>query len=333
MAKIRAYNFLDNRQLKKMVSLVYGNARIYVKRSLPFFPLDWLYRKLPITLKAMPEAYVALENKQLMGLISLKPNKGNWRKWKIRRLVLNENAYFIGRQLVDYVISTYGAKGVNTFIVNVESEQEEVLQLFAKGCGFKFCSFEQLWQMNTVKALVPLDRTLKIRSFKNSDTKEICEIYNNGIYPQFRNSLCKTPNEYKEGIFRGLDEIATYKYVVESEKNEITGCIIIKTADNLNYLVELNVSVADYTDFAQLITFASTQIANRSEQFNLFVINKKYKQNSISLEKYLSENDFTLKQTQSVLVKDYFKAISSTEKELVGAIFFTNIKGKPAFKV
>lgn len=332
MAKIRAYNFLDSYEIKKMVSLIQGNAQVYAKRTLPLLPLDLIHRFLPISLKFLPEAFVSIEEKKIIGLISLKPNKGNWHKWKISRLFLYDNSYYAGVQLVDYVISTYGARGVNTFIVNIESSQEEVLQLFSKGCGFKFCSFEQLWQMKSIRIKGQLSENIHIRPLKNSDTKAVCDIYNEEIYSQFRNSLCKSPNEFKESFFKGIEEITSLKYVIEnSETSEITGLIIIKTEDNFNYLVELSLSSFHDADFNDLLTFATLKISKRCKNYNLFVINKKYKQNSIMFENYLSENNFELKQTQSVLVKDYFKNVESSENITIGAICFTNIKGKPAY--
>ena len=332
MAKIRVFNFFDSFAIKKMSSLIKEDATLFSKRSLVMFPIFLLHRACPLLWKFLPEAYVGLENKKITGLISLKPNKGNWRKWKISRLFLNENAHFLGRQLVDYVISTYGAKGVDTFIVNVDSEQNEVLELFAKGCGFKFCSFEQLWLMKSIRVNGVLPENINIRFFKNSDKKEVCNIYNDGIYAQFRNSLCKSPNEFYEALLKCFEKNTSYKYVVEDKiTGKISGLITIKTSDNFNYIIELTLS-SGYDFFNELITFASLQISKRQKNFRLFIINKKYKQNSTLFENYLNENDFELKQNQAVLVKDYFKRIYNTEKNLADTIFFTNIKGKPAFK-
>ncbi len=315
-----------------MASLLCGNSDVYDNRVLLPFPVDVLHKLLPVPMKCRPESYVAIEDGKLNGMIALKPNKGNYRKWKIIKLILNENSFLTGRQLIEYAITQYGANGVNTFIVNIESSQQEVLELFSKGCGFKFCSFEQLWKMNKIVLSEPALANTLIRPFKNSDAEAVCELYNEGIYSQFRNSLCKSKKEFYNTLFVGVEKISTYKYVLENKTNKnITGYILIKTEDNYNYMLELTLSSMYDDNFNELIGYAMNQISRRTKKFNLFVINKKYKQNSIAFEKYLEESGYELKQSQSVLVKDYFKRIEQNEQQFGPAIIFTNIKGKPAY--
>ncbi len=334
MAKIRSLAFCDRAKLKKMVSFLGANQRFYKNRVLLPFPLNFLHELLPVNLKFQPEAFVAIENNDLKGMIALKPNKGNYKKWKINKLILNENSFLEGRQLIDYVVSQYGASGVNTFIANIESSQQEVLDLFAKGCGFKFCSIEQLWKMEKLTLLKPELTGYNLRLFKLTDACAVCELYNDSIHSQFRNSLCKSKQEFYDSPFFGLSRHIIYKYVLENKATkDITGYVKIKTDDNFNYLVELTLSSIHDDDFGSLMNFVLAKIMQRTRMFNLFVINKKYKQNSMMFEKYLDENGFTLKNTQSVLVKDYFKRINQSEKSFNPAIIFTDVKGKPAYKV
>ena len=330
MAKIRTYNFLDSFRISKLVSILHCPEEVKNDNVLPPFLFRFFHWMLPVPMKFLPEAYCAIEGSDISGVVTLKPNKGNWRKWKITKLILNENSQQDGCQLVDYVVSRYGASGVNTFIVNVETSQQEVLELFSKGCGFKFCSFEQLWQLKKIVLSKVQMKDYAIRPFKYSDAQAVCELYNMSIHPQYRNSLCKSKQEFHDSFFQGLQRMSSYKYVVENRNTKvISGYIVIKTEDNHNFLLELTLSDIHNEDFNEIIGFAVAKISKRVRNFTLTVLNKKYKQNSNQFEEYLRNNDYELKQSQSVLVKDYFKRIQ--EEKFSPAIVFNNIKGKTVY--
>lgn len=330
MVQIRSYNFLDSLKISKLESMLHCSDDIRKDNALPPFAIRFLHWMLPVSWKTLPEAYCSINQKKLSGVIILKPNKGNWRKWKITKLILDENSQLDGCQLIDYVVSRYGAAGVNTFIVNVETSQQEVLELFSKGCGFKFCSFEQLWKLNKIVLSKPNFENYSIRQFRNEDAKNVCDLYNLSIHPQYRNSLCKSKSEFYDGLFQGLEQITSYKYVIENKNNaNLSGYILIKTTDNKNFMLELTLNDIHNENLNDIIGFAIHQISKRVKTFNLFVINKKYKQNSQIIEEYLQNSDFTLKQNQSVLVKDYFKRIQ--DETFTPAIIFNNIKGKPVY--
>ena len=71
----------------------------------------------------------------------------------------------------------------------------------------------------------------------------------------------------------------------------------------------------------------------RRKDFSLYVLNKKYHTNGTKNEKFLKDNNFEKIKTQIVLVKDYYKRITENEKYSKPAIAFSEITGKPAFKV
>ena len=189
MAKIRSLALRDIPKLKKMISMISNLSSADVgfgyKSYVPF-PFNLMNKILPLSLKFASDSYVAIEDNKLCGLVTLKPQEKNPQSWRISKLFLDENGYDVGRQLVSFAIAKYGAMGANTFMVKVDEDHEELLELFSKGCGFRVCASEQLWKMEEINVSGPsLDKGF-FRPFKNSDASAAAGIFNELIFPHFR---------------------------------------------------------------------------------------------------------------------------------------------------
>ena len=289
---------------------------------------------LPLSCKFASDSYVAIDDNKLCGLVTLKPQEKNSQSWRISKLFLIENSYDIGRQLVSFAIAKYGAMGANTFTVKVDDQNEELIELFSKGCGFRACSSEQLWKMEEIKVSGPsLDRGF-FRPFKNSDASAVAGLYNELIYPHFRYSLAKNSEEFENILFKGLHSTSYFKYVLEdSSKHSIKGYFCIETDDNFNFILDIDLVTAFDEYLPDVINFSLSQLFMRRKRFNFYIRNKKYQVNGSKIEKYLKDNNFEKIKTQVVLVKDYYKRIQENEKYTKPAIAFSEINRKPAFKI
>ena len=336
MAKIRSLALRDIPKIKKMVSLMSNissaDCGFGYSMCVPF-PVNIINKILPLKFKFTSDSYVAIEENKLSGLVMLKPQKNNPQSWRISKLFLDENGYDIGRQLVSYAVVKYGAMGANTFCAKVDEDNEELLELFSKGCGFRACASEQLWQLKEVKLQSSsLDKGF-FRPYKDSDAKTIAGIYNDLIFPHFRYSLSKMPQEFAPDICAGLSSTSCFRYVIEdSSKNSIKGFVTIKTSDNKNFVLSVNLVSAFDEYLPDAINFAISQIMIRKKHFNLYIKNKKYHTCGSKIEKYLKENGFENVQTRIVLVKDYYKRIHEDERSSKPAIAFSEINRNPAFK-
>lgn len=337
MAKIRNLSLLDIPKIKKMVSMISNfsnnNNEFGYNMCVPF-PVNLINKLLPLKLKFTSDSFVAIDENKLSGFVMIKPQKNNPQSWRISKLFLDENGYDIGRQLVSYAVVKYGAMGANTFSAKVDEDNEELLELFSKGCGFRACASEQLWQMEEIK-LNPasLDKGF-FRPFKNSDAKTIAGIYNDLIFPHFRYSLSKKPKEFANDIFYGLNKTSCFRYIIkDASKNSIKGFITIKTNDNENFVLSINLVSAFDEYIPDAINFAIGQIMMRKKNFKLFIKNKKYHTNGAKIEKYLKENGFKNIQNRIVLIKDYYKRIQEDERYSKPAIAFSEITSNPAFKI
>ena len=74
MAKIRNLKFQDIPKLKKMISMISDgqNGEItFGFRSFIPFPINFVNNLLPLNLRKLSESYVAIDDKQIKGIISL----------------------------------------------------------------------------------------------------------------------------------------------------------------------------------------------------------------------------------------------------------------------
>lgn len=337
MAKIRSLALRDIPKLKKMISMISNLSSADVgfgyKSYVPF-PFNLMNKILPLSLKFASDSYVAIEDNKLCGLVTLKPQEKNPQSWRISKLFLDENGYDVGRQLVSFAIAKYGAMGANTFMVKVDEDHEELLELFSKGCGFRVCASEQLWKMEEINVSGPsLDKGF-FRPFKNSDASAAAGIFNELIFPHFRYSLARTPGEFENVLCSGLYRTSFFKYVLEdSSKHSVKGYFSIQTNDNENFILNIDLVSAFDNYLPDVINFSLSQIFMRKKKFNFFVRNKKYQTNGTKIEKYLKENGFKNVKTQIVMVKDYYKRIQEDERYSKPAIAFSEISRKPAFKI
>lgn len=337
MAKIRGLALPDIPKLKKMISMISNmnsaDAGFGYKSYVPF-PLNLINRLLPLSCKFAPDSYIAIEDDKICGLVTLKAQEKNPQSWRITKLFLDENGYDVGRQLVSFVIARYGAMGANTFSVKVDENHEELLELFSKGCGFRVCASEQLWKMTEFKVgSSSLDKGF-FRPFKDADSKAAASIHNDLIFPHFRYSLAKKPEEYENIIFSGLHKTSYFKYVIEDgSEHAIKGYFCIQTDDNENFTIDVDLVSAFDGYLEDVINFSISQIMMRRKKFNLYFLNKKYQTNGAKTEKFLSENGFKNVKNQIILVKDYYKRIAEDERYSKPAIAFSEITRKPAFKI
>lgn len=340
MAKIRSLALRDIPKLKKMISMISNLSSSEVgfgfKSYVPF-PLNLVNKLVPLKCKFATDSYVAIDNEKLCGLVALKAQDKNPLCWRISKLFLDENGYDVGRQLVSFAIAKYGALGANTFFVKVDKDNEELIELFSKGCGFRVCASEQLWELNDFKKFTSSSDSLDkkfFRPFKNLDVKAVAGVYNDLIFPHFRYSLAKQPAEFENIFFNGLHKTSYFKYVIEDKsQNSIKGYFSIQTDDNENFVLDVNLVSAFDNYLDDVISFSISRIMMRRKNFNLYFLNKKYHTNGSKIETFMAEKGFKCVKTQIVLVKDYYKRISENEKYAKPAIAFSEINRKPAFKV
>lgn len=331
MVRIRKANYFDKFKLKKMISFLGSDAINHYTKVFMNFPFNSIHSFLPLSLKFLPESYVIEENKDIIGMVTVSPTPGNPFKLLISRLFLEHDYFNAGKQLIEFVISKYGAKGANTFIATIDDSYDELLHLFTEGCGFRQCSSEQLWKMNEIR--FTKEENTFFRPFKNSDAQAVAMLFNDSVITHFKHSISRTKDEYLEPIFKGLKDDYKIKYVIEDENlKTVKAYFSLTTNDNLNYVLDITTSPWYDCSWEDILSFTVNEISKRKKDFNLFIKVKKYNTTAESFEKYLVEKGFKCIQNQLVLVKDFYKLIKEPE-QTHRIVLFNEINEKPVFKI
>lgn len=328
MAKIKKISFSDILNVKKLISVVCSDNIMSYRRlfflSVPTTYLQNLFYN--VHLRKFPETYVAFDNNNnLKGLISVKAQSGNPYKWQIKRLFLDKNAHEEGKQLVEYIVAKFGARGVDTFYVTVDDNQTDLIDLFIKGCGFRFCSTESLWAVSNINFIIDTFDENNFKPFKNSDALQTVELFNDNLITLYKYSLSKEKEEFHDKLFQGFNSDLDFKYILE-EQGKIKSFIEIKTFDNLNYFVDAIVPVQYFDLYPQILSFAVKKIIKRNKNFKLYIRNRKYLQSGEMMECFFKENRFELLQNNAILVRDFFKSIREESKSLSNAVVFSGFE-------
>ena len=293
-----------------MVSFLDENVSDIFTKVLNFQPLGVFHQFLPLKYKFLSESYVLKDRHDWLGMISVQPTRGNPCRLEIVRLFFEANSFEIGKQLVEYVIARYGAKDADSFITLVDSNNDDLLMLFTQGCGFRQCSTEELWKLPDTRFCKT--SSLFFRPFKSSDALEVSELYNDSLNLHFKHSLFKKPNEFSEVLLKGLSSVSKFRYVIEDKNTEkIITYFSIKTEDNINFVLDFVSATWCDIDYETLFAIAKNEISKRNSEFNLYVRVKKYKLTDNKLEDFLVTKNAECIRTQSVLVKDFYKAIKT----------------------
>lgn len=328
--RIRKTNYFDKFRLKKIISFLSSDAINHYTKVFMNFPFNTVHELLPLNLKFLPESYVIEENKEIIGMVTVSPTAGNPFKLNISRLFLEQDYFNAGKQLIEFIISKYGAKGASAFVAKIDDSYDELLSLFVDGCGFRQCSSEQLWKMDTIR-FSKTDNSF-FRQFRNSDAQAVAMLFNDTIITHFKHSISRTKSEYLEPLFKGLSEESDFKYIIEDENlKTIKTYFSISTFDNLNYILDITTSPWYECSWDDIFNFAINQISKRKKDFSLFVKLNKYTTTAENFEKYLVEKGFKCVQNQLLLIKDFYKQIKETQP-LHRILLFNEINEKPVFK-
>ena len=328
MAKIRKLSIFDVFNVRKLVSFIWSGDVIHYKRM--FFisaPMTFVQSFLPLFLRKVPETYVAETEKELRGVITIKPQSSNCSKWEITRLFLQKNSNDIGKQLVDYIVSHLGAIGVTTFFAAVNDTETELLDLFVKGSGFRMCSCSAMHKMTNINFFDVSFSNLHFRHIKPSDSEKLALFFNENIFPTFKNSLKKDKSEFKENLFKGLSP-TIFKYILE-DKDNIVSYFEIYSCESSTYVIDIIVSQGYTGMYSQILSFAVSEVMKRNKNVSIYIKNRKYLMCGYEIEEFFKQNHFEMLENKVVLVKDFYGRIK--EEVQSPAIAFSAIKSNNAY--
>lgn len=315
MIRIRRLNYFDIPKISKMIEYLDSDDGVRFKKDLSHETIALIQSCLPLKYRFLPESYVLINDKEIHGIITVVPTSGNPYKINITRLIFRNNSYDIGKQLVEFVIARYGARGANSFFVTVDSCHEELLQLFMQGCGFRQCSYENLWKIENFNPETHF--SANFRTCQNSDAKAVSRLYNSELKSHFKPSLDRIKQEFSEPFFNGLTNFYKNRYVLEEPtKRRIIAYLSITTSDNRNFIIDMSLNDGYQISYDEVINFALEEISRRKTNFTAFIKHRQYTKNADTFEEYLHKRNLNCIQTKCVLVKDFYKPVKQEQNIL-----------------
>ena len=334
MAKIKQFNIFYHQKVSKMLSYISPEEKLPFLSTLVSFIPNSIQDFLPLFLRNKKASFIAINDENFVkAFISIEAAEGNDKKWFIKKLFLDRNSFDEGKQLIDYIVTKYGAIGADTFCVLVDEFDETTAGLFSKMCGFRLCSREILFRaenFDRVDSKNLIDEGC-FENFKNSVAQKVAELYKDSLFPHFRFSLEKDANEFKTSILKILKRETTQKYILKDKNENIFGYANVETLFNKTKTIDLILAKQFESDYFTILKSLFWYTKKTYPDYEILVLCRNYLSSSKVYEKFLKENGFVPIQIKLLFVKDFYKPIQDSETIANPSLIFKEITGKPAF--
>lgn len=316
MSNIRRLNIFDKSRLKKIVDIS-GLNQDYFKYNILKECASPLQSLLPLHFKFMPESFVLSEDSTIKGMISTATTHGNPEQINIKRLLFENNDYLTGKKLIKFIIRHYGERGAKNFKVVVDNTQKDLEQLFIEGCGFRCCSYENLWDItHDINYFLNLEPSPLV-SANDTHSSAIADLINNELIAHYKPALLQSENEFKEPLLKLFDNQCENNYVL-MEKEQAIVYLSVKTNDNNNFIITLVKNNGYNINYDALISFALQSIKRkRNSGFKAYLEQRKSLKFAQEYEDYLHARKYNCIQTRHVLVKEFYKPIKQEFRAFV----------------
>lgn len=330
MTKIIPLRYSDMGKVRKMIEYVSPDISRDRASEETYFPFNGLHGLLPVNLKFLQESYVAVEGEELLGLISLAPDGNQKTRWKINRLILNPNAYDAGKQLIDYVVNKYGGAGVETFLTTIDENYTEAIALFNTACSFRNCSRITIWEYEKLKNIKISETKLSLRNAERFDEKKIYKLDCEVLYPKFKTSLVKTEKDFEFGMknkfINKLKGSKVQRFVLDNHKiDSIESFLSIITADNINFWIDITLSLAYQEYYEDVLNFAINHVYSINQDGKFYIGVRDFQQTCKKMTEVLSAHEFRQCGNFEVLVKDYWRPAEYTTEKRVPIMIFPDM--------
>lgn len=253
---------------------------------------------LPLRLKFKNESFSILLDNKIQGTITLDKDAKSHTRFKITKLILEENPSFVCKQLVNYVLSRYRAMGANQFYIVVDEKDAQLLNIFKNDLNFRLCGCEYLYKIDLQDSS---NYGIILKSPKNEQIESICAFFNENINSFNRMLFSRQKYQFKT---------SSMKYVfLNTQENKILGYFEVATKNNIDFYINFSIDFAYNIYLMDAVKFIHSKLRQRYKKFNLYIKVKDYFMNSKELLAILNENNAQFISKSQVLAKDYYKEI------------------------
>ncbi len=332
MAKIIPLRFGDLKKIEEMIEYVNPalSSTFIHNETLIYDPFSILNKFLPIDLKFKQECYVAVQDKQLLGFLSLIPDGNKKTRWKINRLILDLKSADTGKQLIDYVVNKYGGAGVEAFLTTIDNNQPQAISLFHNECSFRRCSYINIWEYQNLAEENFLQDKNAFRNIQQNDAKKLYQLDEESLFPQHRFFFTKTINDFNFGIHNNLvDSFSTKKtsrFALDNPVKDSIECFIsLQSKEDNVFFADITLSLAYQDYYEEALSFIIKHVRSINKNAKLFISIRDYYQSAKKMTNTLVEHDFKHHSTFQVLVKDYWKIAENPESQKAPMMTFPDM--------
>ncbi len=270
MIKIKNLAFLNKNRLKTLWCFVEPEFSFSVSDC---FPLNFINALLPFKLKFLDETFASIEEGKINGLITV-GKTGDYRV-KIKKLLLDDNAFEVGKILVNYLVSGYFSNGVEGFYVFADKYNTPLITMFKEGCSFQTVAFECVYKINSKKENTSFEFAFeRIRKMKIGDFEKVKTLAEDTLNDYKKPYFLKTPHEHKQDFVKNKE-----KYVFLDDNGQIIGYFYILKLNKKDFLLDFVINKGYAVYSTNIVNFAIYHLNKKGGFENLFVKLKSYYSN------------------------------------------------------
>lgn len=289
---------------------------------------------LPLTWKFLQDTYVAIEGNKIIGIVGLVPDCRSNLRWKITQLLLKPHSYDVGKILLDYVASKYGAEGVEIFLAEVNSLDTDSIDLFKNACNYRQCTVNNVYRKSIDGELLSQSVIPNFRRVETSDNIKLEELYLECLTPQTKMSLAKNHSDFTFGLIDNLknysNNVKSYNWVLEdADDKSLAAYANLLTKDNKNYYINIIASLPYAEYYRDILNNLIRFVGLKNSNAMLFITSSESVQSHGKLDEILKEFDFEHLKMEYVIVKDYWQPIKE-RKPLASPIIIFPDSASPA---
>lgn len=290
-------------------------------------PFNLLHSYMPLGVKFLQESYLALENNEVVGILSLMIDCRSKQRWKINHMFLKPNSYDVGKLLIDFIVNKYGAEGVETFLVEVDSNNTDALDLFKNGCGFRQCTLNHIYRIDPSGDMPEKVQIEGFRKALSADCSNLYDLYVECLTPQAKLSLDKSEQEYSFSFFKALNEkfrgAQTNNWVLSNpETNSALAYASLFTRDSKNYYISIMTSLP-YSDYYEdILNYIIRYVYHQNSKAGIYLEVCDAIQSHSKLVELLHALEISEVQTNALLVKDYWRPLKERKPLASPVIIF-----------
>jgi hypothetical protein len=282
---------------------------------------------LSIKFKFFKDFFIAEENDCPKALIGIKILAGDEIRAVITNFILAENSLNIAERLINSIVQKYSAKGVSTFYIHIDNQDDELKNLFLSKANFRVLTSELFFDIK--REYDGYNSHNYIKKIVDKNIEACLDLHNFLLEPNYKFYFKKNIAEFRQNfLFKGPQE--KFSYVIQNPKtDEIYAYFTLNSVSNDLWILEPFITVRYASYILDIIEFANSILAKKYQNYSLNLLLGKHFVSSGDVISVLKNSDFEIVKENLILSKDYLRRIKDMAEAGNSRIIFNDIN--PAY--